>query len=116
MWTFELDDEAFPFGIGKLIRRNDDGTLLFQWVWNTADNVRAPLFLGWESKASNNIVYRDELTGSMRDRYQPYTHLDKPPNDEAVLVHGFQLTGEGRLPRAVLKILSESKHVDWNLN
>ena len=113
--VFELDDQAYPFGIGKLIRRNEDGTLKFQWVWNSTDNVRAPLFLGWESKTSGNIVYRDKLVGGMKDRYEPYTYLDKPPNDEAVLVHGFQLTGEGRRPRAVLKIISESKHVDWNL-
>ena len=116
MVVFKLSDADYPIGVGKLLGRDEEsGKLRFQWVWNTTDNLSGALRLGWEHKNEDHVIYKDKLSKREQEVYEPYTGTEDDVTDEHVLVHGFKLTAGGKLPLAVLRLLSSDESVRWEL-
>jgi hypothetical protein len=119
LFAFPLDSTELPFGVGKLLARNSDDTLHFQWLSNATDNMTAPLHPGWRDKRDAMVVYAARPPAYAKKHYVPLddTHYDmgKRITDEDIVVHGFQLDKRRRLKADVLKALSESEWVNWEL-
>ena len=115
--VFNLSDEDFPFGVGKLLGREETGKLRFQWLWNTTNNVKGVFRLGWEHKDPEDvhILYKDRLTEKEQERYDPYVSSEDPVYDGDVLAHGFKLRADGRLPLAIMRLLSGHPDVRWEM-
>ena len=112
--AFRLSDEEYPFGVGTVLERNSS-EVKFQWLWNETDNAKGVLKRGWVHKTKHHVLYRDSLTKKMEEEYDPYTETGIPVTDDDVVVHGFRLKADGRLPTPVLQILSDDPTVRWQL-
>ena len=114
--VFRLSDEDFPAGVGKLLARDtENGGLRFQWIWNTTNNLRGVLRLGWLHKKDDHILYKEKLTKREQESYEPYMQSEDIVEEKHVLVHGFKLTTGGKLPLAILRLLSSNEDVRWEL-
>ena len=111
-----LSDDDFPVGVGKMLARDPEtGNLRFQWVWNTSNNLKGVLRLGWFHKKEHHVLYKNKLTKREQEQYEPYTELEDDVKNEHVLVHGFRLTLAGKLPLAILRLISDDESVDWEI-
>ena len=119
LFAFPLDSEELPFAVGKLLARNSNDTLHFQWMSNATDNMTAPLQPGWRDRRDNKVVYAARPPAYARKNYEALddTHYDmgKQITDEDIIVHGFQLDKRRRIQADVLKALSDSDLVNWRV-
>ena len=106
------DCEGWPFALGRVQALRPDNTLDFVWYSNSTDNLRGVVKPGWR-KPDKTIYYDDKPDGGD----EPYTgdHSGTTVRHEDLVVHGFALTGTGRIPMSVLKVVSSSPKVNWSM-
>ena len=107
-------EKPYPFGVGKLLESEDNGDLTLQWLGNRDENVRGRFELGWLNKQG-----KPYYASTPKDLdHLPYTANSDGivMNQRDVLIHGFELSETGKLPRTMLRTISEHPNVWWKPN
>ena len=103
--------EPYPFGIGRITKSNPDGKVQYQWLGNDRNNVRQTLKPGWTTKKGDKIYYSDKKRAK---DHTPYNgHDDVPIHQRDIVIHSFELTKAGMLPKHVLRAISNNPDVWW---
>jgi hypothetical protein len=106
----------WPFGVGKVLQAHADGRLNIQWLGSGTNSVRATLALGWKTPKGTATYYANTLR---REEHLPYC-VDDDANGVAfhqhdVILHGFELTKEGRkIPAVILRALAAHPDIWWD--
>ena len=102
-----------PFAVGCLRGVSPTGTLHFTWLSNDRRSVRGTFRPGWRD-TNGHVYYADTRDHSS---HMPYTndHSRTKATMKDVVVHGFSLTAGKKLPRPILRLMSTSGDVDWQL-
>jgi hypothetical protein len=110
--------EPYPFGIARLLKCEEDGEMLLQWMGNARDFVTGTFEPGWVYKdsrrrTSGTIYYRATAD---RSSHEPYTTAmdDLTMNQRDVLIHGFELTASGHLPAPLLRAIARHPYIWWD--
>jgi hypothetical protein len=104
----------WPFGVGKVLRANDDGTILFQWYRTTGHQATAPYSpMWWDGKKGYHAKE------AKKSGHEPYTgvEMDEAWNMEItqglIAIHSFKLTPAGRLPKPVQDECRTNADIWW---
>jgi hypothetical protein len=104
----------WPFGVAKVIKANDDGTIIYQWYNSKGHQANAPyLPLWWDGKDGYNALK------PKKSSHVPYTGVDMDKEwgmevtQSLIAIHGFQLTKAGRLPKAILDECRTNADIGW---
>jgi hypothetical protein len=118
LFVFRLGNPETPFGVGRLISRDNQGSLHFHWLSNYSDNCKGTFRHGWLDSKDNKVFYQVKLTPSLEKRCEPITGkmFDTHIIDEDVVVHSFELTAAHRLPAAVMRVISNDDRIGWAYN
>ena len=119
LFAFRLGDPDFPFGVGKLIKREPDGSLGFQWLSNMADNVRGTFKFGWIDSRDKKYIWNDAPPRNVRRHYSPLTDkhfMDRSITDDDVIVHSFTIPANKKLSPAVLRVISADPATAWDMD
>ena len=103
--------EPHPFGIGRITKTNPNGQVQYQWLGNDRNNVRQALKPGWMTKKGNKIYYSE--TKRAADHIPYNGHTDVPIHQRDIVLHNFELTKTGMLPKHVLRAISNNPEVWW---
>jgi hypothetical protein len=109
-------NEPYPFGIGKVLKAEADGTLDIQWLGTNGDNMkphRAALQLGWLPKTKFEPYYNTVKRNNHHKHYKVADDYDIPFHQEDVVLHSFDLTDSKKLPAAVVRAISEHPSIWW---
>ena len=106
-----LLEKPYPFGVAKVLKCIDGGDLVLQWLGNRDNNVKGRFELGWLNQHGN--PYYASVPKSLD--HLPYTANSDGVvmNQRDVLIHGFELSDTGKLPRSMLRTISEHPNVWW---
>ena len=107
------DCEGFPFGVGKVVAINQEDELDFVWLGNSTGNLRGSYVPGWYTEAGT--VYYADTKRAKGDVPYRGEHSGTVVRQGDLVVWGFKLTERCRLPLAVLRMVSRSDRVDWEL-
>jgi hypothetical protein len=108
--------EPYPFGIGKVLKAEADGTLDIQWLGTNGDNMkpqRAALQLGWLPKTKFEPYYNTVRRNNHHKQYKVADDYDIPFHQEDVVLHSFDLTDSKKLPAPVVRAISEHPSIWW---
>ena len=109
-------NEPYPFGIGKVLKAEADGTLDIQWLGTNGDNMkphRAALQLGWLPKTKFEPYYNTLKRNKHHRHYKVADDYDIPFHQEDVVLHSFDLTDSKKLPALVVRAISEHPSIWW---
>ena len=113
-------EAPYPFGVGKVIKADDDGTLDIQWLGSNNDNMTphtSALSLGWKMKEQGNdlrVYYGERQRHAAHQPYKVADDATVPFTQEDVVLHSFELTSQRRLPAAFARALSEHPAIWWS--
>lgn len=104
-------EKPYPFGVAKVLDCDDDGLLTLQWLGNRAEDVKGCFQLGWLT--AKGRPYYAAVPKNVDDK--PYTANSDGVelNQRDVLIHGFELSTTGKLPKTMLRSISEHPNVWW---
>ena len=104
-------DNPLPFGLGKIMSINSDGSVVLQWYGNFAMNIHSTFKPCWFQKSTNQIYY---ASASAHPSHPPHftdeTHTSVLLSD--LVTYGFALLDNDRLPTAVLRSIIAHEDVD----
>jgi hypothetical protein len=121
MIIIQLDDDTEePFGIAKVTAVHKDkgeyGELDFRWYACTRNNPRGKVQPGWITTHRGKIVGCYYADKPKNDKDEPYlgTHSSTVLTHWEVILHGFNLTQTGHIPKAVLNAIEASGRAELN--
>ena len=112
-------EAPYPFGVGRVIAANTDGTLDIHWLGTNGSNTTpysSALTTGWKMKSRNGDLHAYYADRRRNKAHQPYRVADDstvPFTQEDVVLHSFELTETRRLPAAVVSALAEHPAIWW---
>ena len=105
----------WPFGIGKVLKANDDGTIHFQWYRSHKDyQTTSPILPVWWDGSEG---YRADKPRD--DSHEPYTgsisneDWSMEITQADLALHSFQLTKTNRLTKAILEECKKCSDIWW---
>ena len=113
-------EPPYPFGVGRVISANANGTLDIHWLGTNGSNVTpysSALTTGWKMKQRDDdlrVYYADRRRNKAHQPYRVADDATVPFTQEDVVLHSFELTETRRLPAAVVNALAEHPAIWWN--
>jgi len=101
--------EPFPFGVGEVIRTDEEGRVYFRWLGNNEYSARGAYERGWIMR-DKEIYYQDE---PKRPSHSPYYDTDVLIHQSDIICHSFTLTKEKRLPGIILEVAARHPNIWW---
>ena len=106
--------EPWPFGVGKVLKANDDGSIKYQWYRSNNYQGTTPFLPMWWDGKKGYYAAKPK-----RKQDKPYDgdisdeewELEVTQND--IVMHGFDLTKTGRIPKVVLDACKENSDIWW---
>ena len=104
--------EPYPFGIAKVIDSTPDGDLTLQWYGNDNCSPAGTHLPAWSKPRSKGYYY---AVKPRQGTHTPYTACqdDIVLNQRDVLIHGFELTTNKKLPAPLLRAIGKHPYVWW---
>ena len=104
-------EKPYPFGVAKVLNSDNHGNLMLQWLGNRENDVRGRFELGWLT--TKGKPYYAAVPKEIK--HKPYTANSDgvEMNQRDVLIHGFELSETGKLPKTMLRSISEHPNVWW---
>jgi hypothetical protein len=99
----------FNYGIARVLTAKASGAMEFQWWGNSAENNLDILKPGWVNSSGKGIYYADEK--KLLDHRPHSGGNEVVVRQNQLILHGFQLTPQGRLPANVVRALKEDDRV-----
>jgi hypothetical protein len=105
--------KPYPFGVAKLLRCEAEGDMTLQWLGNDNNNVKHDFLPGWRATKRSKPYY--SMTPHAAS-HKPYTTQDDgiTMNQRDVLMHGFELTKNSRLPAPLVRAIARHPYVWWD--
>jgi hypothetical protein len=106
-----------PCIIGKVLKKETDGSMELQWIWNAQGNMLGRMEEGWISLNRNKPQWKPPAKRS-EAAYKPWTTASDPQIGKITMAdvkaHGFSLN-KGKLPMQLLIHLSHDGDIEWAL-
>ena len=104
----------WPFGIGKVIKANDDGSIKYQWYRSENYQGTSPFKPMWWNGKKGYAADKPS-----RNQDKPYDgdieeeEWDLKVTQNDIVMHSFELTRTGRVPKAVLDSCRANSDIWW---
>ena len=104
-------EKPYPFGVAKVLDSGENGDLVLQWLGNRNNEIRGRFELGWLTNKGKPYY----AAVPKQIDHKPYTANSDgvEMNQRDVLIHGFELSETGKLPKTMLRSISEHPNVWW---
>ena len=105
-------EQPWPFGIGKVIKTNNDDTLEVHWHNGTGYSATSKYKPMWHDGAKNKEYTATKPTHAS---HQPFTntHEELIVKQTDISMHSFKLTEAGYIPKEVLDECSDNQDIWW---
>jgi transposase InsO family protein len=109
------DDESPPWAVAEVLERDTHGAMVVRWYGNDRGRLVGAWRPGFYQPTDSRWYYR---TRKDHPSHVPYTSgtTNTAIDDSHIVVFGFKLgLTTDKVPLGILKIISESEHVLWEL-
>jgi exodeoxyribonuclease III len=106
--------EKIPWAVAKVMARNEQGGMTVWWYGNNYGRLTSAWRRGYYQTSDQRRYYKEKKD---HRSHLPYTSevSNSPIYDDHVIVHGFQLTQEDKVPISVLTKISACPDVAWEI-